>query len=60
MASYRLFYVGRNEHIVKADVVDCPTDQDAIEAAGSSRGDYQAVEVWELARRVARVTPAGS
>jgi hypothetical protein len=56
MASYRLFFFGRDNHIVKAEVVDCPTDDDAIAAARAVCGEHPAVEVWELARRVERVS----
>jgi hypothetical protein len=56
MASYRLFFIGRDDHFVKSEVVDCPTDDDAIAAARAACGEHPAVEVWELARRVERVS----
>jgi hypothetical protein len=56
MASYRLFFIGRDDHIVKAEVVDCPTDDEAVAAARAMCGEHPAVEVWELARRVERVS----
>jgi len=52
MPSYRLFFIGQSEHIVQGSVVDCSTDEEAIAAARLSCGDYHAVEVWELRRRV--------
>jgi len=55
MASYRLFFVDHTNHIARARVVDCPTDIEALAVAGNICGDYQAVEVWELARRVGRI-----
>jgi hypothetical protein len=55
MASYRLFFVGRDNHFVKAEIVDCPTDEDAIAAARAASGEHPAIEVWELGRRVERV-----
>jgi hypothetical protein len=55
MASYRLFFIGCDNHIVKAEVVDCPTDDEAIAAARAACGEHPAVEVWERARRVERV-----
>jgi hypothetical protein len=55
MASYRLFFIGRDNHIVKAEVVDCPTDDDAIAVARTACGKHPAVEVWHLARRVERI-----
>ena len=55
MAHYRFFFLGNDDHIVRADVVDCSTDDDAVAAARVASGDHRAVEVWELARRVERV-----
>jgi hypothetical protein len=55
MANYRLFFIGRDDHIVKAEVVDCPTDGDAIAAARAACREHPAVEVWEQARWVERV-----
>lgn len=55
MANYRLYFIGADDHIVKAAVIDCPTDDDAIAAARAVCGEHPAVEVWELARRVERV-----
>ena len=52
MAIYRLFFVGHNKHFVGADVMDCPTDDDAIALASLSCRDHRTVEVWELARGV--------
>ena len=55
LTSYRLFFIGWDQHIVKADVVNCSTDDDALAAARRSCRNHRAVEVWELARRVGRV-----
>jgi hypothetical protein len=55
MASYRLFFVGPDDHIVKAEVIDCPTDTEAVAVARASCIEHPAVEVWEFARRVGRV-----
>jgi hypothetical protein len=55
MANYRLFFIGRDDHIVKAELVDCPTDGDAIAAARAACREHPAVEVWELARWVERI-----
>jgi hypothetical protein len=54
MASYRLFFVGRDDHCTKAEVVVCPTDDDAIGFARAAPGEYNAVEVWERERKVGR------
>jgi hypothetical protein len=55
MANYRLYFIGADDHIVKAEVIDCPTDDDAIAAARVVCAEHPAVEVWERARRVQRV-----
>jgi hypothetical protein len=55
MANYRLFFIGADNHISKADVKDCLTDDDAVATARLVCGEYQAVEVWQLDRRVMRV-----
>ena len=56
MATYRVFVLGSDDHIVGAEVIDCPTDDDAMTLAPSLSGDdHKAVEVWELARYVGRV-----
>jgi hypothetical protein len=55
MAIYRVFVLGSDDHIIGADVIDCPTDREAMTLAPSIGGDHKAVEVWELARRVGRV-----
>ncbi len=63
MANYRLFFFGRDDHIVRAKIVDCPNDADAISVARAACAKHPAVEVWELARKVERVeadTAAGS
>ena len=57
MATYRVFVFGSDDHIVRADVIDCQTDREALSVAPSIGGDHKAVEVWELARRVGRVDP---
>ena len=58
MAQYRFFFLGNDDHIVRADVVDCSTDDDAVAAARVASGDHRAVEVWELARCVEGVDAA--
>ncbi len=55
MASYRLFFIGRDDHIMKAEVVDCLTDGDALQAARANCRGHPAVEVWEGDRKVGRV-----
>jgi hypothetical protein len=55
MANYRLFFIGLDDHIMKAEVVDCPTDSDAVAIARASCAEHPAVEIWEGARKVDRV-----
>jgi hypothetical protein len=54
MATYRVFVFGSDDHIVRAEVIDCPTDDDAMNLAPGLGGDHKAVEVWEFARCVGR------
>jgi hypothetical protein len=55
MAKYRLFFIGHDDHIMKAEVVDCATDGGAVALARAACAEHPAVEVWEGARRVDRV-----
>ena len=55
MAHYRMFFIGSDNHIVGAEVLECPSDDDALARARLSCGAHPAVEVWELARRVGLV-----
>ena len=55
MPTYRIFMLGNDDHIVGADIMDCPTDGDAMTRAPSFGGSHTAVEVWELARCIERV-----
>ena len=58
MANYRLFFIGADDHISKATVKDCPTDDAAVAAASLECGEYSAVEIWQSARRVKRIDAA--
>jgi hypothetical protein len=55
MANYRLFFIGHDDHIIKAKVVDCPTDGDAVALARAACAEHPAIEIWEGARKVDRV-----
>ena len=57
MTTYRVFVFGSDDHIVRADVIDCLTDKEAMSLAPTIGGNHKAVEVWELARCVGRVDP---
>ena len=52
MANYRLSFSGGDDHIVQAEIADCPTDSDAEAVARICCGDHRAVDVWEPARHV--------
>ena len=52
MATYRVFVLGKDDHIIGAKVIDCPSDDEAMTRAPGFAGTHKAVEVWELARRV--------
>jgi hypothetical protein len=56
MSLYRLFWIGSDDHIQRADAVDCASDRDACAVAKERMGGFPAVEVWHLATRVARIT----
>jgi hypothetical protein len=60
MASYRLFFIGPDDHIVKAEVIDCSTDTEAVAVAVASCREHPAIEVWDRARRVERVDTAAA
>lgn len=55
MTTYRVFVFGDDDHIVEAQLLDSPTDSEAINRAPDCGGDHKAVEVWDLKRLVARV-----
>ena len=55
MPVYRVFMLGNDDHITGVEIVDCPSDDEAMTRAFGLTGDGKAVEVWELARRIGRV-----
>jgi len=59
MAHYRLFFMGPDDHIVRAQVVECATDGEAVAVARASCSGHSAIEVWERARKVERVPGDG-
>jgi hypothetical protein len=50
-----LFFIGQDDHFVKAEVIDCLTDGEAVAAARAACAAHPAIEVWEGNRRVKRV-----
>jgi hypothetical protein len=55
MAHYRLYFIGRDDHFMKAEVIECLTDGDALALARAACAEHPAIEIWEGARRVDRV-----
>jgi hypothetical protein len=55
MATYRVFMLGNDDHFVGVKLVDCPTDEEAMNLAPRVGGAHKAVEVWKFGRRVGRV-----
>jgi hypothetical protein len=55
MATYRVFTLGNDNRIVKAAIIDCQTDDEAMSRAPDFCGDHKAVEVWQLGRCVGHV-----
>jgi hypothetical protein len=55
MATYRVFMFENDNHIVGAELLDCPTDFEAMARAPDIGGECKAVEIWDLARLVGRV-----
>ena len=55
MALYRIYKLDADDHIADAENVECATDEEACAKALQMQGAYPAVEVWEGARRVARM-----
>jgi hypothetical protein len=49
--AYRLFYFDKAEHIRKAVVLECDTDDEAV-ALALQRSDGRAMELWLQARLV--------
>jgi hypothetical protein len=54
VAHYRIYFLDRNDHIRHALSVECDGDAEAVELA-QSHGDGRCLELWQGARRVARI-----
>jgi hypothetical protein len=55
MPLYRFYTIGEDGHIVGMPAaIECPDDDAAVEEA-KRRIHAHAIEIWDLARRVARV-----
>jgi hypothetical protein len=54
VAHYRIYFFDRQDHIRHALSVECDNDANALELLESHR-DGRTLELWEGARRVARI-----
>ncbi len=59
MSHYRLYFLDRNDHIRHALDIECQDDTEAIELVEGHR-DGRTMELWQGARRVARIEGDGS
>ena len=59
MSHYRLYFLDRNDHIRHALDIECQDDAEAIELVEGHR-DGRTMELWQGARRVARIEGDGS
>ena len=57
MTIYRCYFVGRDDKIKSAEVIECPTDAAALEEAEQklASSEHPVIEVWDKARRVGTV-----
>jgi hypothetical protein len=54
MTAYRCYLLGADDKIKSAEVIDCPTDADALQEAERrlAASEHPMIEVWDKARRV--------
>jgi len=57
MTAYRCYFLGRDDKIKSAEVIECPTDAAALQEAEGrlATSKYPVIEVWDKARRVGTV-----
>jgi hypothetical protein len=56
MPAYRVYFFGKDGHVDGAPtVIDCPSDKAVIEKAKNLRNRRRPIEIWDLARLVARL-----
>ena len=46
MATYRIYWLGPDDHIKKAENFECTSDAGALELAKQRIGAFPAIEVW--------------
>lgn len=57
MPTYRIYFVGQDDHFHGAENIECATDDEAVDCALERIGAFPAVEVWCDARSVGRIGP---
>jgi len=57
MSSYRCYFLGSDGKIIRAQNLECPSDEVALETAEHvlENCGYPTIEIWERARRVGTV-----
>jgi HJR/Mrr/RecB family endonuclease len=55
--SYRIYFLNKAGHIVRACELACMTDEEAV-AETQKQADAQTVELWDRARLIARFEAA--
>jgi hypothetical protein len=56
---YRIYYIGQNGRINAAETIDCETDMEALAKAAEILNGHPAIEVWQRARIVGKLTTEG-
>ena len=57
MREYRLYFLDKDDHVLRAVDLTCDDDGEAIAASAEHRHSH-AKELWELARLVCRLEPS--
>ena len=60
MPDYHFYILDRENHLIRAELVSCPSDDDALAAAAELVNDQHGVEVWERVRLVGKLAPKES
>jgi hypothetical protein len=53
MSHYRAYVIGQDGHFIKSVILDCESDDAAIEAA-KQLVDGHDIELWQLDRQIAK------
>ena len=57
MPHYRIYWIGTDNHIHRAEAMECETDEQAWEAAKDRFGAFPSMELWRGATLVRSMTP---